>query len=112
MRQKGKGSARAERDSNELGQVDGVDLLVNGVKAEEECGRGARQRIGGAVGVGKVVASERDDDLGAAGRKDALAGVSSIGVADIPEGLDEGCEGGMGVALEVKHGICSWRKRN
>ena len=57
------------------------------------------------VGVGEVVAGERDDDLGVAGGEDALVGVEGVGVAGVPEGLDEGCERGMGAVLEVEHGV-------
>jgi hypothetical protein len=29
--------------------------------------------------------------------------VGGVWVAGVPEGLDEGCEGGMGTALEIEH---------
>ena len=33
--------------------------------------------------------------------------VGGVGVAGVPEGLDEGCEGGMRAALEVEHASAS-----
>lgn len=88
-----------EEDADEFGEVDGVDLLVVGVEAEEEGGGGVLERVGGVVGVGEVVAREGYDDLGVAVGEDALVAVSGLGVGGVPKGLDEGCEGGMGAAL-------------
>ena len=47
-----------EEDADEFGEVDGVDLLVAGVEAEEEGGGGVLEGVGGVVGVGEVVAGE------------------------------------------------------
>ena len=46
--------------------------------------------VGGAVGVGEVVAGEREDDLRVAGGKDALVAVGGFGVAGVPEAFHEG----------------------
>ena len=59
------------------------------------------------VCVGEVVSGERDDDLGAAVGEDALVAMRGPGVAGVPEGLDEGSEGGMGAALEIEHASTS-----
>ena len=96
-----------EEDADEFGEIDGVDLLVMGVEAEEEGGGCVLERVDGVVGVGEVVAGEGDDDLGAAIGEDALVAVGGVGVAGVPEGLDEGGEGGMGAALEVEHASTS-----
>ena len=76
-----------------------------GVEAEEEGGGGVLEWVGGVVGVGEVVASEGDDDLGVAVGEDAFVAVVGIGVAGIPEGFDEGGETGIGTALEVEHDV-------
>ena len=73
-------------------------------RAAGECWRG----VGGVVGVGEVVAGERDDDLGVAVGEDALAAVRGLRVAGVPEGFDEGGEGGMGAALEIEHASASY----
>ena len=66
--------------------------------------------ICGVVGVGEVVAGQGDDDLGMAVGEDALVAVGCrFGVAGVPEGLDEGGEGGMGAALEIEHASTSDR---
>ncbi len=44
--------------ADELGEVDGVDVLVAGVEAEEDGGGGVLEGVGGVVGVGEVVAGE------------------------------------------------------
>ena len=98
-----------EGDADELGEVDGVDLLVAGVEAEEDAGGGVLEGVGGVVGVGEVVASEGDDDLSVGAGEDTLVAVGGVGVAGVPEGLDEGCEGGMRAALEVEHASPWWR---
>jgi hypothetical protein len=54
----GEGSAGVEGDADELGEVDGVDVLVDGVEAEEDGGWSGRERVGGVVSVGEVVAGE------------------------------------------------------
>ena len=41
------------------------------------------------VGVGEIVAGERDDDLRVAVGEDALVAVGGLGVAGVPEGFDE-----------------------
>jgi hypothetical protein len=105
--EEGQGAAGVEEDAEEFSEVDGVDLLVVGVDAEEDCGGRVLERVGGVVGVGEVVAGEGDDDLGAAGGEDAFVAVGGQGVAGVPEGLDEGGEGGMGVALEIEHASAS-----
>jgi len=80
---------------------------VGGVEAEEDGGRRGLEGVDGVVGVGEVVAGERDDNLGPAGGKDALTGVDGVGIAGVPEGFDEGGECGMGAALEVEHASAS-----
>ena len=105
VREEGQGSGGVEGDADELGEVNGVDVLVEGVEAEEEGGGGVGERVGGLVGVGEIVAGKRDDDLGVAGGENALAGVRGVGIAPVPEGLDVGGEGGMGWAPEVEHGV-------
>ena len=108
--EEGEGAAGVEEDADEFGEVDGVDLLVMGVEAEEDGGGCVLEGVDGVVGVGEVVAGEGDDDLGVAVGEDALVAVGGVGVAGVPEGLDEGCEGGMGGALEVEHASTSvWR---
>jgi len=101
------GAAGVEDDADELGEVDGVDLLVAGVDAEEDACGGVVERAGEVVGVGEVVAGEGENDLGSAGGEDALVAVGGVRVADVPEGFDEGCEGGMGDVLKVKHASAS-----
>lgn len=64
--------------------------------------------VGGVVSVGEVVAGEGDDDLRVAVGKDALVAVSGCGVASIPEGFDEGGQGGVRAALEIEHASTSW----
>ncbi len=56
--EEGQGAGGVERDADEFGEVDGVDLLVAGVDAEEEGGGCVLEGIGGVVGVGEVVAGE------------------------------------------------------
>ena len=63
--------------------------------------------IDGVVGVGEIVAGERENDLGQAGREDTLVAMDGVGVADVPEGFDERCKGGMGDVLKVKHASAS-----
>lgn len=96
-----------EDDADELGEVDGVDLLVAGVDAEEDAGGGVLEGIEGVAGVGEVVASEREDDLGSAGGEDALVAVGGVRVAGVPEAFDEGREGGLRVVLEIEHASAS-----
>ncbi len=105
--EEGDGTAWVEEDADEFGEVDGVDLLMAGVDAEEDGGGGVLERVGGVVGVGEVVAGEGDDDLRVAGGEDALVAVGGLGVAGIPEGLDEGGKGGVGASLDVEHGSTS-----
>ena len=105
MGDKGEGSAGMEGDADELDEVDGVDVLIEGIEAEEDGGWRGGEWVGGVVGVGEVVASEGDDDLGAAGGEDSLVRVDWVGVAGVPEGVDEWCERGMGAVLEVEHGV-------
>jgi hypothetical protein len=100
-------AAGVEEDTDEFGEVDGVDLLVVGVEAEENGGGGVLEGVGGMVGVGEVVAGERDDDLGAAAGEDALVAVGGLRVAGVPEGFDERGESGMGAALEIEHASAS-----
>ena len=107
IREEGHGAAGMEDDADELGEVDGVDLLVAGVDAEEDAGGGMVEGAGEVVGVGEVVAGEGENDLGSAGGEDALVAVGGVRVADVPEGFDEGCEGGMGNVLKVKHASVS-----
>jgi hypothetical protein len=54
--EEGCGAAGVEEDADEFAEVDGVDLLVVGVDAEEEGGGGVLEGVGGVVGVGEVVA--------------------------------------------------------
>ena len=96
-----------EGDADEFGEIDGVDLLVAGVEAEEDGGGGVLEGVGGMVGVGEVVAGEGDDDLSVGAGEDTLVAVGGVGVAGVPEGLDEGCEGGMRAALEIEHASAS-----
>ena len=56
--EEGQGAAGVEGDADELGEIDGVDLLVAGVEAEEDGGGGVLERVGGVVGVGEVVAGK------------------------------------------------------
>jgi len=63
--------------------------------------------IGGVVGVGEVVPSEGEDDLGMTVGDDALVAVRGCGVECVPEGFDEGSEGGVRAALEVEHASTS-----
>ncbi len=94
-------------DADEFGEVDGVDVLVAGVEAEEDgCGC-VLERVCGVVGVGEVVAGEGDDDLGVAVGQDALVAVRGGWVAGVPEGFDVRAEGGMRAALEVEHASAS-----
>ena len=76
--EEGEGAAGMEGDADEFGEVDGVDELVVGVDAEEESGGLGLERVGGVVGVGEVVAGERDDDLGAAVGEDALVAMDGV----------------------------------
>ena len=76
--EEGQGAAGVEEDADEFAEVDGVDLLVVGVEAEEEGGGGVLEGVGGVVGVGEVVASEGDDDLGVAVGEDALVAVGGL----------------------------------
>ena len=55
--EKRQGAAGVEEDADEFAEVDGVDLLVVRVDAEEERGGGVLERVGGVVGVGEVIAS-------------------------------------------------------
>ena len=105
--EEGCGAAGAEEDADEFAEVDGVDLLVMGVDAEEEGGGGVLERVGGVVRVGEVVAGERDDDLGVTVGEDAFVAVGRSGVAGVPEGFDVGGEGGVRGALEVEHASTS-----
>jgi hypothetical protein len=84
--------------------------MVVGVEAEEDGGGGVLERVDGVVGVGEVVAGEADDDLGVAGGEDALVEVCGVGVADLPQGFDEGSECGMGMTLTVEHASTSGRR--
>jgi hypothetical protein len=105
--EEGQRAAGMEDKADELGEVDGVDLLVAGVDAEEDgCGC-VGERIDGIVGVGEVVPGQGDDDLGAAGGKNSLVTVDGVRVAGVPEGFDEGAEGGMGEVLEIEHASAS-----
>jgi hypothetical protein len=108
--EEGQGAAGVEEDADELGEVDGVDLLVVGVDAEKDGGGGGFERIRGMVGVGEVVAGEADDDLGAAGGEDAFVAMCGLRVACVPECLDEGGESGMGRTLKIKHASTSWER--
>ncbi len=99
----GGGAAGAEDYADELGEVDGVDLLVAGVDAEEYSGGGVLEGVDWIAGVGEVVAREREDDLGSAGGENTLVAVGGVGVASVPEGFDERREGGMRVVLEIEH---------
>ena len=54
------------------------------------------ERIGGMVGIGQVVASERDDDLRMTRGKHTLMAVDCPRIAGVPEPLHEGSESGMG----------------
>jgi hypothetical protein len=108
--EEGQGAAGVEEDADEFGEVDGVDLLVVGVDAEEDGGGRVLERVGGVVGVGEVVAGEGDDDLGAADGEDALKVVRGLRVAGVPEGFDEGGESGMGRTLKIKHASTSWER--
>jgi hypothetical protein len=108
--EEGQGAAGVEEDADELGEVDGVDLLVVGVDAEKDGGGGGFERVCGMVGVGEVVAGEADDDLGAADGEDTLKVVCGLRVAGVPEGLDEGGESGMGRTLKIKHASTSWER--
>jgi hypothetical protein len=56
--EEGCGAAGVEEDADEFAEVDGVDLLVVGVDAEEEGGGRVLEGVGGVVGVGEVVAGE------------------------------------------------------
>ncbi len=103
--------------SDELGEVDGVDQLVAGVDAEEDGWGGVFQRVGGVVGVGEVVAGERDDDLGAAGGENALVAMGGVRVAayqrDLMKGRgrDGGCAQGracIDLGLEHISMRCLW----
>ncbi len=87
--EEGQGAAGMEEDADEFAQVDGVDLLMVGVEAEEEGGGGVLERVGGVVGVGEVVAGEGDDELRVAVGEDALVTVRGFGVAGVPECFDE-----------------------
>ncbi len=60
-------------NSDQLGQIDGVDVLVSGVKTEEKAGGGTLERVSSVIGIGEIVACQRDDDLSASGRQDPLA---------------------------------------
>ena len=80
-----------------------------GVEAEEDGGGGVLEGVGGVVRVGEVVAGEGDDDLSVGAGEDALVVVDGVGVAGVPEGLDEWGEGGMRAALEVEHASPWWR---
>jgi len=106
--EEGQRAAGVEDDADELGEVDGVDLLVAGVDAEEDGGGSVLEGVGGVVGVGEVVAGEGEDELGVGGGEDALVAMDGGGVAGVPEGFDEGGEGGMRVALEVEHRSASF----
>ena len=50
--EEGQGAAGVEEDTDEFGEIDGVDLLMVGVEAEEEGGGCVLEGIGGMVGVG------------------------------------------------------------
>jgi hypothetical protein len=63
--------------------------------------------VGGVVGVGEVVAGQRDDDLSVTVGEDAFVAVCGFGVTGVPKGFDEGGEGGVGAALEVEHASTS-----
>ena len=56
--EEGDGAAGVEGDADEFGEVDGVDELVMGVDAEEECGGLGVEGVGGVVGVDEEVACE------------------------------------------------------
>ena len=105
VREEGQGSSGMEGDADQFREIDGVDVLVDGVEAKKESRRGRPPGVDGMVGVGEGVACERNNDLGPSRRKDALAGVGGVRIVGIPEGMDERNEGGMGNALKVKHGI-------
>ena len=101
------GTAGMEDDADEFSEVDGVDLLVAGVDAEEDAGGGVFEGAGGVVGVGEVVAGQGEDDFGLAAGEDALVAVDGVRVAGVPEGFDEGRESGIGDALKIKHASAS-----
>ena len=54
-----------------------------------------------------MVSGEGEDDLSAACGEDAFVAVDGVGVANVPQGFDEGCEDGMGVVLEIEHASAS-----
>lgn len=56
--EEGKCAAGLEDDADQFSQIDGVDLLMTRVEAEEDGGRGVSEGVGGVVGVGEVVAGE------------------------------------------------------
>ena len=105
--EEGLGAAGVEEDADELGEVDGVDLLMVRVDAEKDGGGRVLERVGGVVGVGEVVAGERDDELGAADGEDAFKVVRGVRIAGVPEAFDEGGESGMGRTLKIKHASTS-----
>ena len=56
--EEGGGAAGVEEDADEFAEVDGVDVLVVRVDAEEDGGWSVLEGVGGVVGVGEVVAGE------------------------------------------------------
>ena len=96
-----------EGDANEFGEIDGVYLLVSGVEAEEDRCGGVGQWVDEVVGIGEVVAGERDDDLSVACGEDALVAVGGVGVTGVPERSDERGKDGMGAALQIEHASTS-----
>jgi hypothetical protein len=45
-------SSGMKGNSDQLSQIDGVDVLVSGVKTEEEAGRGTLERVSSVIGIG------------------------------------------------------------
>jgi hypothetical protein len=56
--EEGCGAAGVEEDADEFAEVDGVDVLVARVDAEEDGGWSVLEGVSGVVGVGEVVAGE------------------------------------------------------
>jgi hypothetical protein len=83
-----------EEDADEFAEVDGIDLLMVGVEAEEKSGGGVLERVGGVVGVGEVVAGERDDELGVAVGENALVAVRGSGSQAYQKDLMKGARAG------------------